>query len=142
MDTRYERFNEITFNAYCIVSIDRAIARGLRRKKRRAMVEISLSEIEDRAEAAYEQEYLGLSVRETAADTFEVGGMEIPIEDENLAKALRSLPPQKRSIVLLALFLGKTDKEIGQDLSLPRTTVRDRRHEALKRLREMLGDEP
>ena len=67
---------------------------------------------------------------------------EIPIEDENLAKALRSLPPQKRSIVLLALFLGKTDKEIGQELSLPRTTVRDRRHEALKRLREMLGDEP
>ena len=88
MNTRYERFNEITFNAYCIVSIDRAIARGLRRKKRRAMVEIPLSEIEDRAEAAYEQKYLGLSVRETAADTFEVGGMEIPIEDENLAKAL------------------------------------------------------
>ena len=47
MNERYERYNEITFQAYCIRSINRAIARGIRQKERRAQMEISLSELEE-----------------------------------------------------------------------------------------------
>ena len=36
MNERFERYNEITFEAYCKAAIDNAIHRGVRKKERRA----------------------------------------------------------------------------------------------------------
>ena len=33
---RFERYNEITFEAYCKAAIDHAIRRGIQKKERRA----------------------------------------------------------------------------------------------------------
>ena len=47
MYDRYIRYNEITFQAYCIQSINRAVARGVRQKEHRAQMEVSLSELQE-----------------------------------------------------------------------------------------------
>ena len=47
MDTqneRFERYNEITFEAYCKAAIDNAVHRGVRKKERRAEREPPLTE--------------------------------------------------------------------------------------------------
>ena len=139
MNERYKRFNEITFISYCLVSIDRAIVRGLRRKQLRAHYEIPLSTLPESLEPSYELQHGGLSDMDAAAYTFMVGGHELPVMDEALALALRSIPPKRREIVLLAYLLGKSDAEISRELKLSRTTARDRRRDAIKRLRELLG---
>lgn len=138
MSTRYERFNEITFNAYCIMAIDNAVKRGIRKKNLRAQYEIPLSALEGEAELACSLPDSGLTAQNMAEDVFEINGLEIPVMDEALARALRSIPPQRRNILLLAYLLEKTDAEIGQDLKLARTTVRDRRHDAFKKLQDLM----
>ena len=40
---RFERYNEITFEAYCKAAIDHAIRRGIQKKERRAEMERPLS---------------------------------------------------------------------------------------------------
>ena len=138
MSTRFEHYNEITFQAYCIVAIERAVMRGARQKAQRSKREIPLSALKEEAEVA-SLEFDGLSAKDMAAEVFDVNGQKVPVLDERLANALRSLPPQKRNIVLLAYLLEMTDAEIGKELNLPRTTVRDRRQDAIKRLQTLMG---
>ena len=47
--SRYEYFNEITFEAYCKRAIDRAILKARQRQAARAKREISLSELPENA---------------------------------------------------------------------------------------------
>lgn len=138
MNERYKRFNEITFQAYCIQSINRAVARGLRQKEQKAQREISLSEVQEMGELALLTPQNDPALAEIASDYFDVGGRTIPIIDPALARALRSITPEKRIIVLLAYLLDESDAEIAKDLRLPKATVQDRRQKALKRLKELL----
>lgn len=73
-----------------------------------------------------------------AADIFEINGLEIPVMNEDLANALRLIPPQRRNIVLLSYLIGKNDVEIGKMLNLARTTVRDRRHDGVESLQTLM----
>ena len=47
MDERYERFNEITFEAYCKAAIDKAVLKERQRKAARAEKEIPFSALTD-----------------------------------------------------------------------------------------------
>ena len=47
MNEQFERYNEITFEAYCKAAIDNAIHRGVRKKERRAEREPPLTELND-----------------------------------------------------------------------------------------------
>lgn len=47
MNERFERYNEITFEAYCKAAIDNAVHRGVRKKERRAELEPPLTELND-----------------------------------------------------------------------------------------------
>lgn len=47
MNERFERYNEITFEAYCKAAIDNAVHRGVRKKERRAEREPPLTELND-----------------------------------------------------------------------------------------------
>ena len=142
MNERYERYNEITFQAYCIQSINRAVARGVRQKERRAQREFSLSDLEDEGELALAAPQSDPAQMELASDYFEVGNMTIPVLDPALARALRSITPERRVVVLLSYLLGESDTEIARDLKLPKATVQDRRQKALKRLKELLEKKP
>ena len=138
MNNRYEHFNEITFNAYCMIAIENAVKRGLRKKRLRAQHEISFSALEENIDVSFDPPDNGLSAQDMAADVFEINGLAIPVMNEALAKALRLIPPQRRNIVLLSYLMGKNDVEIGKVLNLARTTVRDRRHDSMEKLQELM----
>lgn len=54
---------------------------------------------------------------------FNINQYQFGIENEKLAKALLSLPDNKRNIILLKYFLDMTDDEIANYLKQVRTTV-------------------
>ncbi len=137
MSNRYERFNEITFNAYCMTAINNAVKRGLRKKRLRAQHEIPLTVLDENLNNALDLPDNNLSAQDMAAEVFEINGLAIPVMNEDLAKALRLIPPQRRNVLLLSI-MGKNDVEIGKALNLARTTVRDRRHDCMEKLQELM----
>ena len=138
MSNRYERFNEITFNAYCLIAINNAVKHGLRKKRLRAQHEIPLDVLDENLNVTFGLPDNCLSAQDMAADIFEINGLEIPVMNEDLANALRLIPPQRRNIVLLSYLIGKNDVEIGKMLNLARTTVRDRRHDGVESLQTLM----
>jgi DNA-directed RNA polymerase specialized sigma24 family protein len=139
MNERYERYNAMTFEAYCKTAIDRAVNRGRRQKNRRAQQEISMSELSESMMGLPCEALEALTEERTSPTYFQVGDFAIPVHDEMLAKALLSLSPQRRSILLLAYFLDETDESIARSLNLSRSAVQRRRAAALELLRDMMG---
>lgn len=137
MYDRYIRYNEITFAMYCMTSIDRAISRGRREKNQRAQAEISLEELGD-LNNALGRDRSGKEV-ELPEAIFDVDGLKIPIVNPDLAKALRSMPPQKRNILLLAYIIGDNDAELGSALHISKSAAQRRRIAALKRIQRLMG---
>jgi len=60
------------------------------------------------------------------------------VNDENIAEALRSLPEDKRDIILLHYFLDFSDGEIGKKLNMIRSTVQYQRTKAVQELRKIM----
>lgn len=73
---------------------------------------------------------------------FEVCGMEIVIYNDEIAKAIRTLSPFRRDIVLLSYFANLTDREIACHLNTVRQSVSRSRLKALRDLRKYfeMGD--
>ena len=138
MNEKYERYNEITFQAYCIQSINRAVARGVRQKERQAQMEVSLHDLQELGGPALASTQDDPAQMEFASDYFVVGSTTVPILDRRLARALRSITPEKRVVILLSYLLDESDTEIAKDLKLPKSTVQHRRQRAIKRLKELL----
>jgi RNA polymerase sigma-70 factor (ECF subfamily) len=57
-----------------------------------------------------------------------------------LRQALRQLPPASRDVLLLAEFSGLRGAEIADVLGIPAGTVASRKHQAIERLRILLGE--
>lgn len=72
---------------------------------------------------------------------FFVRGNTIRVYDPILGDLLLHLSPQRREILLLGYFLGLNDYEIGRLLHIDHKTVDYRRTVALRRLKELIGDE-
>lgn len=90
-----------------------------------------------------EQELNGLYSYDTYSsdyDVFTVLDFDIIIRDPMLAKALSALSDKKRNIILLHFYVGYTDKEIGEILSLMRATVQYNRNSGLNFLRRYIKD--
>ena len=58
-----------------------------------------------------------------------------------LREAIRRLPEELRTVVILRYFAGYTLEETAQSLEMPRGTVSTRQRRALQRLRLELGEE-
>ena len=69
---------------------------------------------------------------------FQVSGFDVLVKNELLAEALNALPERKRDIVLLSYFLDMSDAEIGELLSVVRTTVFRHRKSALAKIKQYL----
>lgn len=139
MNERYKQFNEMTFEAYCKKSIDRAVNRGRKQKSQRARDEISLFALSEDILARTCEELDAITDGKQTPTIFRVGELEIIIHDEELAAALQSLTPQRRDIVLLAYFMGKSDAEISRDMKLTRSAVQRRRTNALGIMKKLMG---
>lgn len=71
---------------------------------------------------------------------FSVYGMCIPVSDFDVSEALSQLEMFPRTIILLYYFAGWSDKEIGQKMNIPRSTIQNQRTNTLLRLREILTE--
>ena len=69
---------------------------------------------------------------------FDVLDYRIAIRNEQLAKALASLPSKNRDVVLLAFFLDMNDSEIAEKFNVVRTTIQRRRISSLAELKSRL----
>ena len=69
---------------------------------------------------------------ESEYTTFDVCGTEICVLDEELEEALKQLPEQSRSIVLMFFFLDMSDSEIGEKLNINRNTSYRHRRNSLE----------
>lgn len=69
---------------------------------------------------------------------FDVQGYSIIIKNSRLAKALATLPEDKRDIILLAYFLDMTDQEIGEKMNIIRRTVQYKRVSSLKEMKQRM----
>lgn len=62
------------------------------------------------------------------------------IENELLYQALLILSPKRMEIIVLSFFLDMTDKEIGNKMLLPQSTVRYNRVVAIKMLKRIMEE--
>lgn len=71
---------------------------------------------------------------------FNVLDMEIRIYDERLSVALEKVDEKKRNILLLSYFMDISDAEIGEILSLARSTVYRQRTSTLEAIKKIMED--
>lgn len=71
-------------------------------------------------------------------EIFNVLGLDVVVNDNNIAEALRNLPEQKRDIILLSYFLEMSDREIGDKLNMLRATVQYQRATTLQKLKKIM----
>ena len=137
---RFERFNEIIFESYCMKSVLNAIKKERNRKDVRGEVEQSLSTLTDAILYALSTEDDEMIQAEKPHQIFCIHGRNIPIYDPKLSCALSHLMPADREIVLLYFFRELTDEKIAPLVHMSRPTVSRRRKAATRRLRELMED--
>lgn len=71
----------------------------------------------------------------TSDNTFPIFGMDISIDNEYLAEALRLIPQYQREVILLSYIIGLNDQEIAQELNKVRRTIQHTRSKALEKLK-------
>ena len=137
---RFERFNEMIFESYCMKSVLNAIKKERNRKDARGEVEQSLSTLTDAMLYALSTEDDEMIQAEKPHQIFCIHGRNIPIYDPKLSCALSHLMPADREIVLLYFFRELTDEKIAPLVHMSRPTVYRRRKAATRRLRELMED--
>lgn len=138
MVSRFEIFNEIIFEAYCKKAVSNATKKERQKKSKRGQMEQSLSALTDAALYSLAAESDEAEQPEESCQTFYVQGMNIPVYDPKLSKALTYLMPKDREIILLYYFKGLKDIKIAPLVSMSVSTVSRRRRAATKRLRELI----
>lgn len=142
MATRYEAFNEITFEAYVRSAIRRSVLKERIKKTARGKLEQSYSTLTDAMLYALSPEDEGMNRAEVNCRIFYVRDIKIPVFGETLGQALSWLLPKDRDIVLLYFFRQKKTDEIARELKICSGTVRRRRKAALQKLRDYLEAVP
>ena len=127
-------YKEQAFDAFCKAVIRNESTDQLRVLAKRAAREINLSELSNNDLVRLQQtdQYHPESI------TLWVRGHQIQVEDLMLGRALQSLTPHKREVILLSYFLEHSDIQIGKLLHMNPRTVCYRRSAALERLKLLL----
>jgi len=72
--------------------------------------------------------------------SFDTSIGSIIVNDPNIAEIIPDLPDIQREIILLYYIAEKTDREIGEILNIPRSTVQGKRDAAIKILKKIMED--
>ncbi len=88
MTSRYEQFNEVTFEAYIKTAIDNSTTKERQRKNAQHQREQNFSDFPDAVILALSREDSSLGVIEPPPMLFEVLGEVLPVEDLKLGRAL------------------------------------------------------
>ena len=73
-------------------------------------------------------------------EQFQVIGFDVEVKNELLCEALKSLPDQKRDIILMSYFWGMTDTEIAKQMHVVKLTVRYHKLESIKMLKKFMEE--
>jgi RNA polymerase sigma factor (sigma-70 family) len=79
-------------------------------------------------------------IPEASTETTEATAL-VRLEHAALYEALGRLRDDDRLLITLTYFLGQSEAQLATTLGVPRGTVKSRKHHALKRLGEALGDQ-
>lgn len=133
----YKEHIEYTFAAFCKVVLRNAALSAYRDIGRRRKHEISLDYL--MSERYYTPSVTDNYFEEPIQPTvFSVGGKNIEIENEQLAKAFSILSKQRHEVLVLYFFFGYTDRRIGEKYGRSRTTANYWKLSSLKQLRKEL----
>ncbi|MED3735714.1 RNA polymerase sigma factor [Virgibacillus pantothenticus] len=124
------------FNAFCKRVLKNEAINIYNEKQQQQAKEMTFSDLmpqEENQLYTLDQHYEG---EETQG--FQVAGKRIT--PKLLAKAMHTLPDEKRTTVLLYYFFDKSDVEIAELLDIPRSTVQYRRTSSFKRLKRFLEE--
>ena len=125
------------FNSFCKIAIKCEASNAYRDVRRHQLREVTLSSLSPQEES---QLYTvdRYFVKEYTDNSICVAGKRIT--PKLLAEALRTLPEEKRNIVLLYYFEGMTDREIAKLLNISRSTVQYRRTSSFELLKRYLEE--
>jgi len=126
-----------SFDSFCKIVIKRKSIDIHRENKHRRDHELSLSDLSLR-------EIIGTAVTDRYfADEhiFSVIGESVGVASDELAEALKTLPADRREIVMMSYFFDMSDREIAERLNMARRTVAYRREKTLVELRIILESE-
>lgn len=142
--SRFEIFNEIMFEAYCKKAVSNATKKERQKKSKRGQMEQSLSALTDAALYSLATETAESDGAEQSEEpyTFHVQGMNIPVYNPKLSKALFYLMPKDREIILLYYFKGLKYTQIAPLVHISASAVSRRNRAATKRLRELIENAP
>ena len=121
---------EAQFDCLSKKVIKRAVKKGYSDMKRREKHECLFSDIPD-----YEQSRFGeLDKYESDYTVFNILGIEVWVEDDQLSEALKTLTEKKRNIILLS------DSEISEFIKIPRSNVQYHRTKTLEAMRKIMEE--
>ena len=134
--TQWEK--RCAFNSCCKKAMKCEASNAHRDVKRHQMREVTFSDLTPQEESQLYTVDRYFAERKPDDNAIRVAGKIIP--PELLAEALRTLPEDKRTIILLHYFSGMTDVEIGKKFGIPRSTVQYRRTSTFEQLRRYLEE--
>lgn len=130
------RYQESTFESYC-----RVLIRNEGKNARKAIIRRARHEINRSMYGDPQPEPSGKEdTYDMGSVTFTVRGLPVKVSDPVLGKAIASLTPYPREVVLRFYFLDQTEKQIGTFLNRNASTVNYQRSKALRRLKEALEE--
>ena len=71
---------------------------------------------------------------------FNILGIEVWVEDDQLSEALKTLTEKKRNIILLSYFMDMSDSEISEFIKIPRSNVQYHRTKTLEAMRKIMEE--
>jgi len=125
------------FDSFCKRVLKNEVRNYYKEMERLREKEVSFSEL-----SAQELERLATTDKYFSTEQiFNVLGLDVIVNSESIAAALKNLPERKRDIILLSYFLELSDTEIGKKLNLIRSTVQYQRTSTLKALKKVMEEE-
>jgi len=124
------------FNAFCKRVLKNEAINTYNERRQQQAKEMTFSDLTPQEENqlyTLDKQYEG-----EEGQGFQVAGKKIT--SKLLAEAMRTLPKEKRTAVLLYYFFNKSDVEIAQQLNIPRSTVQYRRTSSFERLKRFLEE--
>ena len=134
---RREFEKQCTFQKFCKSVLHNEACNAHEEIRRRRVREVTFSDL-----ALYEERQLYTTDKyfqaETAEPTYQMAGKEIT--PKLLLEAIRTLPEEKRTAILLYYFEGMTDVEIGKMFNTSRSTIQYRRTSSFELLKKYLEE--
>lgn len=133
----HETERQQAFDSFCKKVLKNEAANGHREINYKANMEISMS-------ALPEEAFAQLAVYDDYPwehTSFRIGNENVLVKNDRLAEALEAIPEKDRNVILMYFFLEMADREIADQMGIARRTVNDRRQNAYRLLKKLMGGE-